>query len=65
MAKDIEESEITGSEVEGFDGLSIINIEEIAYICQNDKTCSVYMKSGDYLEVNVDIDLIGEYIGCK
>ena len=65
MAKDVEDSELTGQEVESFDGLAIINIEEIAYICQNDKTCSVYMKSGDYLEVNVELDEIGMLIGCK
>lgn len=65
MAKDIEEAELTNSEVEAFDGLSIINVEEIAYVCQNDASCSVYMKSGDYLEVNLDIDLIGSLIGCK
>jgi len=65
MAKDIEDSEITGNEVEFFEGLSIINIQEIAYVCQNDKSCSVYMKSGDYLEVNLEIDEIGLMIDCK
>lgn len=65
MAKDIEDSELTGQEVEVFNGLAIINVEEIAYICENDTTCSVYMKSGDYLEVNVSLDVMASYIGCK
>lgn len=65
MAKDIEDSEITGQEVEAFDGFSIINIEEIAYVCDNGESCSVYMKSSDYLEVNLSIDDIASLIGCK
>lgn len=64
-AEDIRESELSGKEVEPYDGFSIINIDEIAYVCDNNESCSVYMKSGDYLEVNLSIDDIASLIGCK
>lgn len=64
-SEDLREAELSDGEIKPFEGFAIINIDEIAYICQNDKTCSVYMKSGDYIEVNLEIDEIGMLIGCK
>ena len=64
-SEDLREAELSNNEAKSFEGFAIINIGEIAYICGNDKSSSVYFKSGDYIEVNLELDEIGMLIGCK
>ena len=60
---DVEKSELLGKEEEDwYDGFSALNVDEIEYICEADEFCSVYMKSGTPLEINLKLSDLTELL---
>ena len=56
--QEVKDAEISGKEEDWFEGFALVNISEIEYICAGEETCSIYFKSGSWIECTTEIDVL-------
>ena len=65
LGQELEESKLTDKEPESYNGFSIINLDELEFICGDEEVCTVYFKSGGSLDILLTLDEINLLIGGK